>query len=370
MGKFTDWLGGHNLFDQWIKDSSEKKEEAAREENLELWRGLQSGGPSVNALMGLTTGMAGEAPDDYIESYINENLASRVNPDDFASGYTVDPDSLFYREDAAAASEASASEALAKAESEARKQLEAEARERWLDEQVARDPYFGLNQYARPESADVAADPLAIEAQHRALQQMQGIYDAGGYTDVERGQLQMAQRDAGLYEQQQRNAAMQQAAMRGTSGGGVEMMGVLGAQQSGANRANDWANQIAVEGQQRALQALQSGASLGGQMRDQSFQEDARRRAAIDAWNSSNVDLRNAWTAQRGAAAGQAYGYQMQAASGLSNALLGESQHYQNESDVYGERRRENFANVGSLMGGMGGGGGGGTSGGGEEDED
>jgi hypothetical protein len=203
-------------------------------------------------------------------------------------------------------------------------QAQAQARAEWDAEYARRvqeaqaDPYHGLELLGESEMAGAGADPASIEAQRRALGQMQGIYDAGGYTDSERAQLQMAQRDAAMGERSQRLAAMESARARGMGGSGMDLMGALAAQQGGANRASDYANQIAIAGQQRALQALQQSGDWAGRMRDQSFSEDSARRAQADAFNMVNVGMMNDWTRARGDAVQTAYGNQMAATAGAT----------------------------------------------------
>lgn len=137
--------------------------------------------------------------------------------------------------------------------------------------------------------SEAAGDPLGVEAQRAALRGMQDIYEQGGYTESERAQMRQAQMSAASYEQSQRAAQLQQMEMRGLSGSGIEAMMRSQAGQEGANRAASSADQIAIEGQRRALAALDTSGQMGSSLRAQSFQEDAARRAAIDYVNQSNT---------------------------------------------------------------------------------
>jgi hypothetical protein len=233
------------------------------------------------------------------------------------------------------------------------------AAQAWMQEQMRKDPYFGLSQLGTPEMAGAAADPQSIEAQRRALQQMQGIADAGGWTQEEKSQNRMAQQDASRYEQSQRAAAQQQAAMRGMNQSGAAMMGALSAQQGGANRAADSADRFAIEGQRRALQAMQQAGNWGGQMRSQSFGEDAQRRQARDAWTQANVGAQNDWTRYRGQMAQQAYGNRENQTALLSGQYGDQADWYGERSEDTGEDRRETVNTAASAYtgGGMGGGG-------------
>ncbi len=157
----------------------------------------------------------------------------------------------------------------------------------------------------RPEAVD---DEQSKAAQIQALQQMQGIASAGGYTDLERGQIAQAQRQAAQQEKSQRDAILQQSQMRGMGGGGAQMAAQLQAQQSGANRAADQSTDIATAAQMRALQAMQNSGQLAGQQRNQEaanqgqlYEQKSTRADAIDAFNQANTQRRQNVT-QRNAA--------------------------------------------------------------------
>lgn len=135
------------------------------------------------------------------------------------------------------------------------------------------------------------------DAQMRALRQMQGIADGGGYTRLERDQIADAQRQAAQYEKSQRDAQLQQLQSRGMGGSGAEIAARMQAQQSGANQARSDATSIATAAQMRALQAMQGGAAIG-----QAQQTQAQQRAsAVDAFNQANTN-RQQGVLQRNAA--------------------------------------------------------------------
>lgn len=150
----------------------------------------------------------------------------------------------------------------------------------WLDTQVHTNPLSGL---VGDENYQAGRD-----AEMQALRQMQGIANAGGYTDVERGQIRQAQQQAAQYERSQRQAALQQMQQRGMSGGGAELASRLQAQQGGANRAANDATNIATAAQQRALQAMQNTAQIGANQQETGL----KRAGAIDAFNRANMEAR------------------------------------------------------------------------------
>jgi hypothetical protein len=297
---------GQNFLNYFVPSYETDEEEQAadlQDQSVDAWGNVLSGAPTQNDLLGLS-GFAGQAPQEYIDEYLAENSSGPAT-----GGLREGNDRRADRQQG---------------------NLTQQAQEQWLQEQMASDPYFGLQQLGTSELSGAGADPASIQAQRDALRQMQGIYEDGGYTDSERAQLQMSQRDAAMGERSQRMAVQQQAAARGMGGGGMELMGALAAQQGGANRANDSANQIAIAGQQRALQALQNSGQVASQMRGQSFGEDASRRQAADAWTAANVGAQNAWTQNRGDAAQQTFNNTVTGTQGLTGQQNTAANYYQN----------------------------------------
>lgn len=161
----------------------------------------------------------------------------------------------------------------------------------WLDLQGA---IPGVDDLAGPaldsELGGAQADAQSVAAQRAALQQLEQI-SRGGMTAQERAAMQQSRSNAANYEKQQRDAILQQAALRGMQGAGTTLGAQLAAQQGGANRVSQDAMNQQAMAQQRALQAMQMRGQLGGQMRGQSFSEDATRRSAVDdfaRWNHQN----------------------------------------------------------------------------------
>lgn len=269
-----------------ISRNDRKKEEAHRDAAQQVWEDLSGQMPSTADLQGF--GMfGGQAPDEYIGNYRLQNPNASIE----------------------------------------------DAQNAWVQDQIAQNPLFGLDVNEESALAGTYADQGSIDAQRRALQQMQGIYDAGGYTGAERAQLGMAQRDAAMGERSQRLAVQQQAAARGMGGGGMELMGALSAQQGGANRANDWANQIAVAGQQRALQALQQSGDWAGQQRGQSFDEARTRNAAADAWNQYQTGLIQQRQNAAGDATQNAFANRLNIAGAQSGQFTQAADAYQHDQD-------------------------------------
>lgn len=183
-------------------------------------------------------------------------------------------------------------------------------------------------------------------AQMRALRQMQGIADGGGYTQLERDQIAQAQRQAAQYEQAQRQAQVQQMQMRGMGGGGAEMAARMQAQQSGANQGRADATNIATAAQMRALQAMQGAANTGAGVQTQANQ----RASAVDAFNQANTQ-RQQNVAQRNAA------NQMQSrqnyVTNRMQALAGRSGQYNANANANTDEANRQAGLVSGLVGSL-----------------
>lgn len=88
--------------------------------------------------------------------------------------------------------------------------------------------------------------------------EMQGIYDAGGLTDVTRANLEAARRDEDQWIRAQREAQLQDLAERGMQGGGAEIAALVGDRASAADRMSARDLETNAFAQQQALEALAS----------------------------------------------------------------------------------------------------------------
>ena len=142
--------------------------------------------------------------------------------------------------------------------------------------------------------ANLAADPMDVLAQRQTMAQY-GDIAREGYTDLDRRALDQAFQQSRREEQSQRGAVMDAAARRGDVSGGNTLAGSLMAQQGGANRANQFGTNVALEGRRRAMEALAAQGNMATNMRGQGFSEQAQRGGAIDAFNQwSTGNLQNA----------------------------------------------------------------------------
>lgn len=166
----------------------------------------------------------------------------------------------------------------------------------------------GAAQYSgTPQSplamAQVRGDEQGMQAAREALTTLQQV-GREGWTPVDRLALAAAQRQAARGEQAQRGALMQQSAARGLGGSALGFGSALAAQQGSADRANDYASQMAIAGRDRALGATQASANLGMGIDDTAFSQAQQRAAAVDAANQ--------WfTGRQDDAAAQAYQAQL-----------------------------------------------------------
>lgn len=139
------------------------------------------------------------------------------------------------------------------------------------------------------QAAGAQADPMAIEAQRRALQQMQDV-SRGGLTDADRAAIEQGNTAVATQLRGQRDASLQDLRARGAGGGGAELAALFGGAQGGAQAMAAQQTDIQRQAQQRALQAMQSSGQMGSQMRQQSFGEQFNRGQAADLFTRSNTE--------------------------------------------------------------------------------
>jgi hypothetical protein len=144
------------------------------------------------------------------------------------------------------------------------------------------------------ELRNILTDPRLQTAQYDTLDQLKQQMDGGGLSAIDRAQLNEIRAEQTAVDRGQREAILQQAAMRGLGGSGVSLAQQLQAQQASANTAAQQAAQVAAQAQQARQQAALQRAGLGAQMQAQSFGQQAQQAGAQDAINSFNVANRNA----------------------------------------------------------------------------
>jgi len=157
---------------------------------------------------------------------------------------------------------------------------------------------FSYQQYATPadlqsQLGQLQVAPEGRAAQLNALQRIQDVANQGGLTAEDRAMLDQISRQEQTQLQGERGSIMQGAQRRGIAGSGLELASQLGATSQAADRQAQRDLGVAALGQNRALQALQQTASIGGQLRGADYEEAARKAEATDVINRYNAGVRN-----------------------------------------------------------------------------
>lgn len=139
----------------------------------------------------------------------------------------------------------------------------------------------------------IISDPKFKEAQMKALSGLQDVYEEGGLTAQSKARLHDIAKDEGVRERGAREAVLSNAAERGVSGSGLELMAQLKNQQDSASRQSDRDTEVAAEAEQRALDALVNSGNMAGNIRGQDFTEASRIAEAKDRINQFNTENLN-----------------------------------------------------------------------------
>lgn len=143
-------------------------------------------------------------------------------------------------------------------------------------------------------------DSSGSNAQKAALQQLGGIVQAGGSTDINKANLINNINTTNQAMKGARGAIMQNAQERNVAGGGLEFMKQLADEQGNAEIANQGAVNSAANNAQLALNAIAQQGQLGGQMQGQANQmsqsqaEAAKQIAEYNAMLQSQAEEYNA----------------------------------------------------------------------------
>ena len=141
--------------------------------------------------------------------------------------------------------------------------------------------------------AYAAADPEAIDAQRTALRGLKDLYSQGGLGLQDRQALSQLQWQQAQQNQGQQQSILNRARNRGMQTGGATLVSQLLAGQNAANQAQQQGLGVLAMGQDRRMNALNSYAGLGSNMRSQSFGEADTRARARDYLNRFNADQLN-----------------------------------------------------------------------------
>jgi hypothetical protein len=151
-----------------------------------------------------------------------------------------------------------------------------------------------------PEAAKhetISEDPRLKSAQMSHLAKLAGLAE-DGLSDVDEATFMQAQLNAGQQARGNREAAMQNAAARGVSGGGLEFAMMEAGNQAAAQQAQMAQLQQAAESaRQRALYSQAYGQQLGA-VRGQDMNANAANADIINRFNLANTQTRNDAQAQ------------------------------------------------------------------------
>ena len=143
------------------------------------------------------------------------------------------------------------------------------------------------------EMKGVSTDPRLRDAQMSALMDLQNISSSGGMTAEDKANLSRIQGQTAQADKGRREAILQNAAARGMSGSGNELLAQLQSSQAATDRQSQEGLDIAGMAQARALQAMMQSGQLGGSIRGQDFGEQSAVAQAQDAINKFNVANQN-----------------------------------------------------------------------------
>ena len=135
---------------------------------------------------------------------------------------------------------------------------------------------------------EIRTDPKLKEAQYEALMGLQERAEQG-LTASDRYELDKIRAEEQTAERGSREAIIQQEAMKGRAGGGLEQMSKMINSQESATRQAQRDAQVAALAQEQKMAALMQSGQLGGQMREQEFGEQAKIAQAKDLMDQFNV---------------------------------------------------------------------------------
>jgi len=164
------------------------------------------------------------------------------------------------------------------------------------------DPYYQQDveaAQARGDSLIGAAgaygDELRGSESYGALQgtsdELLGLYEAGGLTDVTRAQLESNRRNADAFVRSNREAALQDLAERGMAGGGAEVAALMGDRSAAADRMNANDLDAAAFGQKSAMEALMDHRDVNSELMGYDQSAAAEMLAAQTSAAEGNYDV-------------------------------------------------------------------------------
>lgn len=156
---------------------------------------------------------------------------------------------------------------------------------------------------------DIKVDPSSMEAEQKALGQLQEVAADNGLTPQMKAQIAAAQDQAETSGRGAREAILDQMAQRGVSTSLLAPAAMMEETGDAARTQNLADTQAAGQAEQNALNAIMNSGNLASTIHGQNYSEEANKAAAENAirqWNAgtqSNVNESNAQRAQAANAA-------------------------------------------------------------------
>jgi hypothetical protein len=181
---------------------------------------------------------------------------------------------------------------------------------------------------------DIQTDPMLMEAQMEALNELRGIGSSGGLNAQSRARLAKIAADEDSASKGRRDSIMQNMQARGIAGSGMEAALQFQNEQDAAMRRSQRDMDVAALAEQQALAALMQSGQLGSQIQAQQFGQQAQIAGANDAISRFNAQNQQNQINQNVQARNQAQAANLAAAQNLSNQNVGlrnTEQQYNNE---------------------------------------
>ena len=173
---------------------------------------------------------------------------------------------------------------------------------------------------AAPELVKKSTEAMkGREAQQKALERYMKMGETGD--DAISAQASFMARQQAAADTRARQQALEQSfARRGQLGSGMQFAGGLQAGQAAGNTQALAQMQAASDAQRRRLEALSSGAALGGQIYGQEMDLASQNAAMINDFNRRMAQSRQAYEAQRAGALNEAQRYNLGMEQDIANA--------------------------------------------------
>lgn len=161
-----------------------------------------------------------------------------------------------------------------------------------LEEYILQNPelvgVLEAEQLGPSKMQGISTDPALKEKQMLALESLMERSEQGVTAEDKLAMEEMLDQ-VGAQERSQRASIESEMQRRGTADSGASLMAKLQGSQGGANQARKRAMQMAAQGQQNRMAALQNMGQMAGQMEGADFNRQAQIASSIDKINRDNA---------------------------------------------------------------------------------